>query len=205
MAYRQQHWATSGQATGWGHSLTHQETGCLKTKEPASVSGFTPQHGPTPRTAKTWLVKQKNNSPTQARLYPGTRWALNTNRPTQPFRTPQVPCPIVLGTNDLKLPTVRLQELALPASSLALTPGTGFIFQQVGNSPRVFVTLILPTSEPALALGLLGLPQHKDPCCPLRGNPRTYSLGKERNTLLGCFLHKAKSRNVTNLPLTYKY
>ena len=50
-------------------------------------------------------------------------------------------------------PTLRLQELALPASSLALTPGTGFICQQVGNSPRVFVTLILPTSEPALALG----------------------------------------------------
>ena len=34
-------------------------------------------------------------------------------------------------------PTVGLQELALPASSLALTPGTGFICQQVGNSPRV--------------------------------------------------------------------
>lgn len=113
----------------------------------------------------------------------------------------------MISSSKVLGPTVRLQELALPASSLALTPGTGFICQQVGNSPRVFVTLILPTSEPALALGLLGLPRHKDPCCPLRGNPRTYSLGKERNTLPAFFLHKAtslRSRNVTNLPLTYK-
>lgn len=93
MAYRQQYWATSGQRTGLEHSLTYQQTGYLKTKEPTTASGFTPQHSPTHQ-AKTWLVKQENyNSPTQARLYPGTRWV----------PTPQVPSPTVLGTNDLKL------------------------------------------------------------------------------------------------------
>ena len=36
---------------------------------------------------------------------------------------------------------------------LTLSPGSGFTCQWVGNSPRVFRTLNLPTSEPALALG----------------------------------------------------
>ena len=59
-------------------------------------------------------------------------------------------------TNDLKrvLGSLghanRLQEPALPASSPALTPGSGFTCQWVGNSPRVFGTLAPPTSKPAL-------------------------------------------------------
>ena len=56
-------------------------------------------------------------------------------------------------------PATRLQEPALPASSLALTPGPGFTCQWVGSSPRVFNTLTLPTSEPALARGPLRVPQ----------------------------------------------
>ena len=62
-------------------------------------------------------------------------------------------------TNHLKqalgslAPADKLQELTLPASSLSLTPGPGFIHQWAGNSSRVFRTLTLPTSEPALALG----------------------------------------------------
>ena len=50
-------------------------------------------------------------------------------------------------------PTVRLQELALPASSLALTPRNWFHLSAGGQQPQGLVTLILPTSEPALAPG----------------------------------------------------
>ena len=47
--------------------------------------------------------------------------------------------------------------MALPASHLALTPGPGFTHQWVGNSPGVLWTLAMPTSEPALAPGPMGL------------------------------------------------
>ena len=62
-------------------------------------------------------------------------------------------------TSDLKRapgslgPAARFQEPALPARSPALTPGSGFTCQHVGNSPRVFWTLTPPTREPALATG----------------------------------------------------
>ena len=47
--------------------------------------------------------------------------------------------------------------MALPASHLALTPEPGFTHQWVGNSPGVLWTLAMPTSEPALAPGPMGL------------------------------------------------
>ena len=54
-------------------------------------------------------------------------------------------------------PVARLQGMALPASHLALTPEPGFTHQWVGNSPGVLWTLAMPTSEPALAPGPMGL------------------------------------------------
>ena len=56
-------------------------------------------------------------------------------------------------------PTARLQEPALPSSRSALTPGFGFTCQWMGNSPRVFGTLTLLTSQPALAPGSPRIPQ----------------------------------------------
>ena len=53
-------------------------------------------------------------------------------------------------------PVARLQGMTLPASHLALTPGSGFTHQWVGNSPGVFWTLAMSTSEPALAPGPMG-------------------------------------------------
>ena len=69
------------------------------------------------------------------------------------------------NTNNLKWalrslgPAVKLQETPLTASSLVLLPGSGFTSQWADNSPRVFGTLILPTSVPALPSGPTRVPQ----------------------------------------------
>ncbi|XP_059961951.1 polyadenylate-binding protein 1-like [Mesoplodon densirostris] len=80
-----------------------------------------------------------------------------TNRRHPPFpprslRKPLDP-PLDLLSEGRRLQQARPQEPVLPASSLAPTPGSGFTSQWVGHSPRVFGTLTLPTSEPALTLG----------------------------------------------------
>ena len=89
-----------------------------------------------------------------------------TSRPTQP---PGHRRPHTQLCQELPLPPHEQSDMScgIPgpcsqtpgtssaASSLALTLGPGFTYQWVGNSLRVFGTLTLPTSEPALAQGPL--------------------------------------------------
>lgn len=92
---------------------------------------------------------QENYNPTsQARLYPVNIWARAL--------------PTSMLTKLSGHPRTHIQlypETALPANSLALNPGYGFICQWVGNSQESFETLISPTNEPALALGPSIIPQ----------------------------------------------
>ena len=66
-----------------------------------------------------------------------------------------------LPDNDLRWalgslgPAARLQEPGLPDSRQALTPGSGLTASEWARA-SVFGTLILPTSEPALAPASLG-------------------------------------------------
>ena len=50
-------------------------------------------------------------------------------------------------------PAARFQETALPTSSLAPSPGSGFTNQCVGHSPRASGTLTLSMTSQLLALG----------------------------------------------------
>lgn len=86
---------------------------------------------------------QENYNPTsQARLDPVNIWAR------------VLPTSMLMKlSGHLRIYIQLYQEPALPANSLALNPGYGFICQWVGNSPESFETLISPSSEPALALG----------------------------------------------------
>ena len=88
------------------------------------------------------------NPTSQARLYPVNIWARAL--------------PTSMLTKLSGHPRTHIQlypETALPANSLALNPGYGFICQWVGNSQESFETLISPTNEPALALGPSIIPQ----------------------------------------------
>ena len=101
-----------------------------------------------PQTPGADTDQEYYNPTSQARLYPVNIWAR------------------ALSTSMLmKLsghPRTHIQlypQTALPANSLALNPGYGFICQRVSNSQESFETLISPTNEPALALGPSIIPQ----------------------------------------------
>ena len=101
----------TNQLTRQGHSPTHQQTGCLKTKEPIASSRHAPRPGlahlrvkiqphqweststshkilDQPHPPRDRHEKQESYDPiTKARLHPGTSWtmALPTDMPTQPL------------------------------------------------------------------------------------------------------------------------
>lgn len=86
--------------------------------------------------------QENYNLTSQARLYPVNIWAR------------VLPTSMQMKLSGHPRTYIQLyQEPALPANSLALNPGYGFICQWVGNRSESFETLISPTSEPALALG----------------------------------------------------
>ena len=101
-------------------------------------------------------TKYRSSSISASNEYPGL---ISFGIPWTPHSTVSETPPSLHTHYDMKWalgclgPAVRLQELALTVTTLRLTSGSGFTCQWVGNSPRVFRTLTLPTSEPALAPG----------------------------------------------------
>ena len=143
---------------GEGHSSnTYRQALVLPSRQSALASGSTP---PTRGTHQ----KQENHSavacgPTLSTAGQTPPWAQLASRcklwdsldPIRTFgRNHHFPISNLTSTLGFLGPATRLQDLALPASSLALTPRHGFAYQLAGSSHRVFCTLIPSTSEKAL-------------------------------------------------------